>query len=81
MAHTGVAPGLAGQDLTEVLDPRAVVRSRVTRGGAAPDVVRAMAKDCLEAAHAAAQAALRRSAAFDEVEAALLRTARDLADR
>ncbi len=78
--RTGGALGLTGRDLTEVLDPRAVVRTRVTRGGAAPDVVRAMAKDCLDAAQASASAAQRRGAQFDEVEAALVDTAGDLTD-
>jgi hypothetical protein len=37
-----------------------------------------MAKDCLDAAGAAAQEAGRRGAAFDRVEAALVRTASEL---
>ncbi|MGH3906862.1 MAG: lyase family protein [Pseudonocardiaceae bacterium] len=74
----GESSGLAGRDLCEVLDPRAIVRTRVTKGGAAPDLVRGMAKECLAAAHSAAAAARRRRAAFDDVEAALLATAHEL---
>jgi argininosuccinate lyase len=78
-ARTGSPIGLTGRDLHEVLDPRAVVRSRVTRGGAAPEVVRAMAKDCGDAAAACREAARRRGRSFDDAEAALVRTAEDLA--
>ena len=42
--------GLAGADLTEVLDPAAIVSTRTLAGGAAPAVVRQMAAECAAAA-------------------------------
>ena len=78
-ARLGEAPlGLSGRDLTEVLDPAAIVRTRVTRGGAAPEVVRGMARDCLAAAQAAGAAARDRRAAFAAAEQGLLTRAAEL---
>ena len=71
--------GLSGRDLRQVLDPVAIVGTRLTRGGAAPEVVRAMARECLAAADAAAAGTARRRAGFEAAEAALLRTATALA--
>jgi argininosuccinate lyase len=42
--ETGEPLGLAGTDLSEVLDPRLLVAGRTLQGGAAPDVVRSMAR-------------------------------------
>ncbi len=57
----GRSLGLAGTDLTEVLDPRAIVQTRSAPGGAAPEVVTRMAAGCAEAARTlgARAAALR----------------------
>jgi argininosuccinate lyase len=71
--------GLAGRDLREVLDPAAIVRTRLTRGGAAPEVVRGMARDCLAASRASAVAAAERRATFEAADQGLLRTAEELA--
>jgi argininosuccinate lyase len=71
----GVAATFAGVDLHDVLDPRAIVRTRTTQGGAAPETVRAMAQECLSAARDAASAARRREAEFDITEAELLSSA------
>lgn len=71
----GTRLGLTGRDLHEVLDPAAIVWTRATRGGAAPEVVRGMARDCLAAARAAGTAARARRAAFEAAEDRLLRTA------
>ena len=68
--------GLAGRDLSEVLDPRAIVLTRALPGGAAPSVVREMAAECqAEATHARAAAEERRRH-FDSAEARLLEAVR-----
>ncbi|MFC4941907.1 argininosuccinate lyase [Pseudonocardia sp. GCM10023141] len=66
---TGATLGLTGTDLAEVLDPRSIVRTRVVQGGAAPEVVRTMAKESIGVAEAAAAAAAQRLAAFTAAEA------------
>jgi argininosuccinate lyase len=59
----GRALGLAGKDLREVLEPEAIVATRTGIGGAAPDVVRAMAARArAAAAEVTADVAVRRSA-------------------
>ena len=68
-------PAFSGTDLSAVLDPRAIVRSRSSRGGAAPDVVRSMAEDCRDAAATALAAVRARRAGFDRAEADVLRHA------
>ncbi|HEY6379849.1 MAG TPA: argininosuccinate lyase [Candidatus Dormibacteraeota bacterium] len=72
--------GLDGTDLTEVLDPQAIVRTRVAAGGAAPDVVRQMAASCRKAADDVARLASARAAAFTLAEERLLSRARQAAD-
>ncbi|MGD9525216.1 argininosuccinate lyase [Pseudonocardia sp.] len=67
--------GLAGRDLTAVLDPATIVRTRATRGGAAPEVVRGMARECLAVAREAVAAAQARRAAFVAAEDRLLAAA------
>ena len=79
VAVQGKPLGLAGADLREVLDPVAIVATRVTRGGAAPDVVRAMARECLAAAEARAATTATRSAGFDAANQNLFDTAAALA--
>jgi argininosuccinate lyase len=69
------APVFGGTDLREVLDPGAIVRSRRSRGGAAPDVVRGMTKECLNAADAALATVRARRAGFAAAESAVLRDA------
>jgi argininosuccinate lyase len=72
-AETGVtAPSMAGLDLTSALDPEAIVRGRHTRGGAAPDVVRGMAKECAAAADAVLTAIRARRDGFTAAEDAVL---------
>lgn len=46
----GTPLGLTGRDLTEILDPARIVATRTVTGGAAPDLVEAMAKDCIDKA-------------------------------
>lgn len=67
--------GLTGRDLTPVLDPASIVRTRGTRGGAAPDVVRGMAEECLAAARKAVEAAQARRAEFAAAQERLVAVA------
>ena len=71
--------GLAGTDLSDVLDPRAIVRSRAMRGGAEPEVVRTMAGAAARAGELALERARRRRNSFDEVEANLVAAAASVA--
>ena len=66
------APSVAGLDLTSALDPEAIVRGRHTRGGAAPDVVRGMAKEGAAAADAVLSAVRTRRDGFAAAEDAVL---------
>ena len=75
---TGSTIGASGLDLSQALDPRAIVRTRTTRGGAEPSVVRGMAAEAVAAGRAAADRAGARRAAFDAVEAALMAAAEEL---
>ena len=68
-------PAFTGTDLSTVLDPRAIVRSRNSRGGAAPDVVRGMATSCHAVATAALDAVRARRAGFEHAESEVLRLA------
>jgi argininosuccinate lyase len=69
----GIAtPSLAGVDLTAALDPAAIVRGRQTGGGAAPEVVRRMAKECGETADALLTAIRARTARFAAADAAVI---------
>ena len=74
--HTGRSFGLAGTDLSEVLDPWRIVLTRGAEGGAAPDALADMVTalrtglDDLDARAAA------RTAGFDRAEQELLDTAR-----
>jgi argininosuccinate lyase len=71
--------GLAGRDLGEVLDPRAIVLTRTASGGAAPAVVRQMAGTCSLAAAELEAAASGQALAFREAEDDLLNRAREVA--
>jgi argininosuccinate lyase len=70
--HAGRSLGLARMDLSEVLDPRRIVETRTAVGGAAPDVVEAMASSCSERAAELRGAARTHRAAFAAAEQALL---------
>jgi len=71
--------GLAGADLSSVLDPRAIVQTRSAPGGAAPEVVERMAAGCADAAHAlGARAASLRAAHRNAVDE-LIRRAGEVA--
>jgi argininosuccinate lyase len=63
---------LAGRDLAEVLDPRAIVLTRTSPGGAAPEVVREMAASCTREADRLRSEAVREQQAIDTAEAALI---------
>jgi argininosuccinate lyase len=71
--------GLAGRDLSEVLDPRAIVRTRTSLGGAAPEVVRGMAAGQAAAAAAARDRATAALSRLDAAEAALVSAAAEVA--
>jgi argininosuccinate lyase len=76
----GHALGLAGRDLSDVLDPRAIVRTRDAAGGAAPEVVRQMSLACRVKAEEWRQHAAARGQTFTESESELLRQAKEVAD-
>jgi argininosuccinate lyase len=70
--------GLAGSDLSEVLDPRAIVQTRSAPGGAAPEVVTRMAAGCAAAARALGERAAALHAGQTRAEAELLRRAAEV---
>lgn len=74
--HTGRPWGLAGADLSEVLDPWQIVLSRRAQGGAAPDALAAMVTSLRRALGELAASARQRTAGFDRAEQRLLDTAR-----
>ncbi|MCW2633202.1 MAG: argininosuccinate lyase [Pseudonocardia sp.] len=76
--RTGEPLGLDEVELREVLDPRAIVSTRVVVGGAAPDVVRDMARRCLADAEASAARSRELRAAIDAAETALLQAAAEV---
>lgn len=78
-AGVGHLPNLDAGELSAALDPDAIVRSRGSRGGAAPDVVRGMAKECSDAAHEALAAIRTRRAAWDAAESDVILRATELA--
>lgn len=73
--YRGHPIGLTGVDLSEVLDPRYIVRTRTAAGGAAPEVVEGMADSCHERAGLLAGAAHERRHALEAAEARLIQTA------
>jgi argininosuccinate lyase len=79
VALLGRPLGLAGRDLGEILDPEAIVRTRLAPGGAAPTVVRDMAAACLHAAEQLRADAERHRLAFRRAEDDLLTQAREVA--
>jgi argininosuccinate lyase len=72
--------GLAGHDLSAVLDPRRIVLTRSAQGGAAPGAVHAMVRSCAAEAGALHAEAARWKATFDESEGALLAAAREITE-
>lgn len=74
--HTGQPLGLAGRDLTEVLDPWRIVLSRDAQGGAAPAAVHRMTADLTRRLDDLDARARERLAAFDGAENGLLEAAR-----
>ncbi len=71
--------GLTGRDLSAVLDPRAIVMTRTSPGGAAPTVVREMAASVGDGASELAAEAARRRQLLDGAEALLVTSAERLA--
>lgn len=76
ITHDGRVLGLTGTDMTEVLDPRAIVATRTAVGGAAPSVVAGMAQDCLAQAQALRTTAQQARTGFTDAEQDLLAAAR-----
>jgi argininosuccinate lyase len=79
MEQTGHALGLTACDLSTVLDPRAIVQTRVASGGAAPAVVRDMASRCRLDAQTVTERAASRTAAIARAEAELVARAEEVA--
>jgi argininosuccinate lyase len=77
--YAGRSLGLAGTDLSGVLDPRRIVETRTAVGGAAPDVVEGMAVSCSKRAAELLGAASTSRAAFAAAENALLALASTVA--
>jgi argininosuccinate lyase len=72
-ADAGIAaPSFASADLTAAIDPAAIVSGRRTRGGAAPEIVRGMAKECTETADALLTAIRARRGHFAAADAAVM---------
>ena len=76
VAHTGRSWGLTGTDLSAVLDPWQIVRSRTAQGGAAPDALHKMVTSLQPELADVAAVAERRTERFDRAESALLAQAR-----
>jgi argininosuccinate lyase len=74
--YTGQSWGLAGADLSGVLDPWQIVLSRQAEGGAAPAAVRHMIANLRAATEKLDAAVGQPVAAYDHAEAALLDAAR-----
>jgi argininosuccinate lyase len=70
--------GLAGHDLSPVLEPRLIVLTRSAQGGAAPDALQAMVESCRAEAGALHAEAAKWKNTFDEAEEALLAQARTI---
>jgi argininosuccinate lyase len=78
--EVGVAglPVPGADELAAALDPDTIVRSRGSRGGAAPEVVRGMAKDCEAAAHTALTTVRARRVVWDAAESDVVRRATEI---
>jgi argininosuccinate lyase len=71
-ARIGRPLGLRWTDLGAVLDPRAIVSTRTSPGGAAPDVVRTMSAACRASAEEIGAEARKRAEAAADAEARLV---------
>ena len=78
--QTGQTLGLVQAELAQVLDPRRLVADRELQGGAAPHVVRGMARTVHDDATALASDVARRRNAVARAEADLLRQAVEVVD-
>jgi argininosuccinate lyase len=72
--------GLAGHDLSGVLDPKLIVLTRSAQGGAAPAAVEAMVQACGAEASALHSAAAGWTKSFATAEETLLATAREITE-
>jgi argininosuccinate lyase len=72
IAETGQSWNLAGSDLTEALDPQAIVDSRVGIGGAAPSAVETMIRQCDEEATELLAAVQHRRERLEQAEEKLV---------
>ncbi|HEX6327563.1 MAG TPA: argininosuccinate lyase [Jiangellaceae bacterium] len=77
-ARFGHRLALRDEELRDVLDPRAIVYSRAGQGGAAPDVVRAMAARCRAQADDLRTRVEQAADAFGQAESDLLDYAREI---
>jgi argininosuccinate lyase len=75
-AETGQQWGLAERDLTAVLDPMSIVRTRDALGGAAPSAVGSMVGRCAEQAQRLSERAVAQRDGLDRSTDALLAKAR-----
>lgn len=74
--HRGTPLGVAGRDLSAVLDPWQIVLSRDARGGASPDALARMTTSLRTRLTGLAASAADRLAGYDTAEDALLAAAR-----
>jgi argininosuccinate lyase len=74
-ARHGQPLGLTGTDLSAVLDPRQVVRTRTAQGGAAPNAVHAMIDSCRATIAQLRSESAGWQASFDAAERSLLKLA------
>ena len=80
LEHIDRPLGLTGSDLTSVLDPRQIVLTRTSGGGAAPAAVEAMVASCRASAAGLSAEAARWREHFAAAEQNLLERARALAE-
>jgi len=79
LAETGRSWGLTDRALSSVLDPQAIVDSRVAMGGAAPSAVERMVAQCLQLATDLEDTVRGRRHDLDDAERQLLEQARRMA--
>ena len=72
--------GLGARDISEVLEPRAIVAARKVAGGAAPELTREMSASCRSQANSWRLRIRARADAFRKAEAQLLLQARQASD-
>lgn len=72
LAETGQSWNLTGKDLSQALDPRAIVDSRLGTGGAARSAVEAMIRNCEATVTELQEAVSRRRSDLDRAEESLL---------